>query len=298
MVQSATFSWSLHGEILSLVINAYSMHDAQANFVYTLSTRTFDDASREEVLAEAGMTLEEYNAVAGAMFEDQTFHLFSFDDYRITVPRDVIFKSGTPENVADSIPYLEKDGSLWALARIYQIAGSESNWYTVPITNHQFTEQYRAFLKDAEGYPCEIWDCADPSATYGKAALHLPLWQTTWLVKDVQAIRCEDGCEPSGLVSRAAYGNAPVYVPELQKELDGNYHIYQYRMSIPQPMIADLKDSGDYDAVVAELDRNAYFLFAIDDTHYAYLHLERNKDGEYAMLTAQGLVEGVTIVME
>ena len=300
MVQSATFSWSLHGEILSLAINAYSMYDAQANFVYTLSTRTFDDASREEVLAAAGMTEEEYNAVAGEMFEDQFFHLFlGGGDARLVYPSEVIEQSGTPENVADSVPYLEKDGSLWAYARIYQFAGSESNWYPVPISNHQFTGGYQAYRKAAEGYSCEIWDYEDPSATYGKATVCLREWSDTWSVKDVQVIRCEDGCEPSSLVSKAVYGNAPVYAPKLQEEFDGeDYHTFKFQMTVPEAMAEDLKNSGEYDTVVKELERNVYVLIAVDETHYAYLHLECNKVSEYMAQNATSLVRRPTIVFE
>jgi hypothetical protein len=302
MVQSATFSWSLHGEILSLVINAYSMHDAQANFAYTVSTRTFDDAPRAEVLAAAGMTEEEYNAVAGAMFEDQFFHLFlGGGNGQVVYPSEsseIIEKSGTPENVADSIPYLEADGSLWAYARIYQIAGSSSNWFTVPISNHQFTEGYQMYQKVTEGYSCEIRDCVESSETYGKATLYLPVWSPTWQVKDVRVIRCEDGCEPSALVSRAAYGNAPVYSPILQEEFYGNYHIYQFQMTVPEAMVEDLKNSGSYDAVVAELERNVYCLFVLDETHYAYLHLEYSEAVSYEPGSPKFLVQNTTIVLE
>ena len=148
IVQGTTFSWSLHGEILSLAITAEELYTAgEVNSVYTLSTKTYSDASGAEVLAMAGMTEEEYASIAGPMFEDQFFHLFPVKDAGLTVPHSILSKSGTPENVADSIPYLAEDGSLWALARIYQIAGSSSGWYPVPITNHQFTEEYLTYTQ-------------------------------------------------------------------------------------------------------------------------------------------------------
>jgi hypothetical protein len=247
------------------------------------------------------MTEEEYNAVAGAMFEDQFFHLFlSGGNGQVVYPSEILEKSGTPENVADSIPYLEADGSLWAYARIYQIAGSSSSWYLVPISNHQFTEGYQMYQKTAEGYPCEIRDCAEFSETYGNATLHLPWWSNIWQVKDVQILRCEDGCEPSALVSRAAYGNAPVYAPKLQEDFYGeDYRTFQFRMTIPEAMVEDLKNSGSYDTVLEELERNVYFLFAVDGNHYAYLHLECVEvDDEYGVPNATSLAKHITIEFE
>ncbi len=299
-----TFSWSIHDEILSLAVHGQdALIFREMHHAYALSTRTLRDASRAEVLAAAGMTEEEYNAVAGAMFEDQFFHLFlGGGNGQVRYPSEsseIIEKSGTPENVADSIPYLEKDGSLWAYARIYQIAGSSSSWYPVPISNHQFTEGYQMYQKVTEGYPCEIRDCVESSETYGKATLHLPLWSNIWQVKDVQVIRCEDGCEPSALVSKAAYGNAPVYAPKLQEEFYGDdYRTFRFQMTVPEAMVEDLKNSGSYDAVVEELERNVYFLLVVDKTHYAYLHLECSEADEYTAQNAIKLVKGVTIVLE
>ncbi len=148
IVKGTTFSWSLHGEILSLVVTAEELYTAgEVNSVYTLSTKTHSDAPKADVLAMAGMTEEEYASIAGPMFEDQFFHLFPVEESGLTVPDSILSKSGTPENVADSIPYLAEDGSLWALARIYQMAGSECGWYPVPISNHQFTEEYLTYAQ-------------------------------------------------------------------------------------------------------------------------------------------------------
>ena len=143
-VRGTTFSWSTHGDILSLWVTADELYGPnEVNDAYNLSTRTYGDASVSDVLAMANMTEEEYAAMAGPMFEDQFFHLFPTDTLGgLTVPDSILSKSGTPENVADSIPYLAADGSLWALARIYHMAGSEFCWYHVPISNHQFTDEY------------------------------------------------------------------------------------------------------------------------------------------------------------
>ena len=92
------------------------------------------------------MTEAEYNEIAGPCIADQFFHIFS--DSTLPIPEWIIEKNGSAENVAESVPYLAEDGSLWAFARIYQLAGSEASWQLVPISNHAFSEQYRTYMQN------------------------------------------------------------------------------------------------------------------------------------------------------
>lgn len=148
-VERAVYSWSVHGDILSLAITGAEMYaEGMGSNVYVLNCATTSDARRAEVLAQVNMTEAEYNEIAGPCIADQFFHLFPEADPNRLVGRDVIAMSGSEENVAESVPYLAEDGSLWALAKIYQIAGSEFTWQLVPISNHAFTEQYRTYMQN------------------------------------------------------------------------------------------------------------------------------------------------------
>ena len=92
------------------------------------------------------MTEEEYNKIAGPCIADQFFHVFS--ESTLPVPDWIIEKNGSAENVAESVPFLAEDGSLWAMAKIYQLAGSELNVHPVPITDHEFTDAYLSHIQN------------------------------------------------------------------------------------------------------------------------------------------------------
>ena len=145
--RGTTYSWSVHGEILSLAITAGELHfDGTINHAYVLNWPSMVDAQRAEVLAQVNMTEEEYNKIAGPCIADQFFHVFS--ESTLPVPDWIIEKNGSAENVAESIPFLAEDGSLWAMAKVYQLAGSELNIQLVPITNHEFTDAYLTYTQN------------------------------------------------------------------------------------------------------------------------------------------------------
>ncbi len=147
--RGTTYSWSVHGEILSLAITAGELHfDGTINHAYVLNWPSMVDAQRAEVLAQVNMTEEEYNEIAGPCIADQFFHVFS--ESTLPVPEWIIEKNGSAENVAESIPFLAEDGSLWAMAKVYQLAGSELSMRFVPITDHEFTDAYLTYLQNKD----------------------------------------------------------------------------------------------------------------------------------------------------
>ncbi|MBR6825598.1 MAG: M56 family metallopeptidase, partial [Oscillospiraceae bacterium] len=100
-----TYSWSVHGEILSLAIEAGELdYYGTINKAYVLNWPSMRDANRAQVLAQVNMTEEEYNKIAGPCIADQFFHVFS--ESTLPVPDWIIEKNGSAENVAESVPFL------------------------------------------------------------------------------------------------------------------------------------------------------------------------------------------------
>ncbi len=102
--------------------------------------------------------------------------------------------------------------------------------------------------------------------------------KTTYMSTDCKIILCDDGCEPEAVVSRASQGYAPAYEVVLDQEYDTkqgwNHNTKKFKMVPPQQMLEDLKKQGVYQQVMKRLERQYYYLIAIDDIHYAYMSIE------------------------
>ncbi|MBP3413568.1 MAG: M56 family metallopeptidase, partial [Oscillospiraceae bacterium] len=141
-----SYSWSVHGDILSLVIEGEEIHfDGLRNRAFVLSLSNLSHATKAEVLAQAStpMSTQEYEQLASTLFKSHFFTLFPGLDP--TFCYSIIEACGSAENVADSIPYLDEEGQLWAYARIYQVAGSSSTWRLVPMSGQVLNEEYEAY---------------------------------------------------------------------------------------------------------------------------------------------------------
>ncbi|MBR4308300.1 MAG: M56 family metallopeptidase, partial [Oscillospiraceae bacterium] len=151
-----TYSWAVNGDILSFAIQG----DETEHFGYVCLAENFflKDAtdripSMEEVLAQAKvpMTVGEYKEQAKVAFRSYFFDLFpeiteQFPDDKMV--SSVVYKCGTNANIENSKPYLDRDGNVWAMGKIYQIAGSESTINLIPISTGKVNEEYLAFAEE------------------------------------------------------------------------------------------------------------------------------------------------------
>ena len=133
---------------------------------------------------------------------------------------------------------------------------------------------------DAKIYLCSDTNHTDDTQTHGSASINLSIAQYNLELKDYQVFLCEDNCEKSALVSRASQGNAPVYNVISDGEIDGNPKALRFRMTMPESMVENLKEQGNYESVIQRLDSNYYYLIELSEKHYAYIHLARKKDAE------------------
>ena len=151
-----TYSWAVNGDILSFAIQS----DKSEYFGCLCHAWNFflnDDDSRipsmEEVLAQAKvpMTVGEYKEQAKVAFRSYFFDLFpeiteQFPDDKMV--SSVVYQCGTNANIENSKPYLDRDGNVWAMGKIYQLAGSSSNTWLIPISTGTLNEEYLAFAEE------------------------------------------------------------------------------------------------------------------------------------------------------
>jgi len=139
-------------------------------------------------------------------------------------------------------------------------------------------DNYDEFSADV--YLCDDVYRTDDTPTHGSGSIALPMTQDVLKIADYQLLLCDDGCEPSDVVSRASQGYAPVYQVVSDGELEGNYHIFRFKMVLPEQMAEDLKNQGDYEYITEQLESSYYYLLVLDANHYAYIHLARNEGAE------------------
>lgn len=132
----------------------------------------------------------------------------------------------------------------------------------------------------ADVYLCDDVYRTDDTPTHGSGTLTLSVPQNVLAVADCQLLLCNDGCDLASVVSRAAQGYAPAYEVVADGESEGNLPVFKFKMTIPEPMVEDLKNQGSYEDVTAQVERNYFYLLAAEGNCYAYLHLERAEGAE------------------
>ena len=152
-----TYSWAVNGDILSFAIQS----DKSEYFGCLCHAWNFflnDDDSRipsmEEVLAQAKIpiTKKEYIEKAKVAFRSYFFDLFpgiteQFPDDKMV--SSVVYQCGTNNNIENSTPYLDRDGNVWAMGKIYQLAGSSSNTWLIPISTGTLNKEYLTFAEES-----------------------------------------------------------------------------------------------------------------------------------------------------
>lgn len=153
----------------------------------------------------------------------------------------------------------------------------------------------------ADIYHCNDVNVTNDTKTYGSAVITLPITQDKLEISEYQIILCDDDCKQADIVSRMSQGYAPAYMVVSDGELSGKHRVFRFRMTVPEPMVEEMKNQGTYEKIVERLESNYYYLLKIDEKHYAYLHLKRKageeKDNNEAAL-ADSVLKDTEIVLK
>ncbi len=175
---SLEYSWVVNGDICTLLLQGN--RDDLEYRVYTLSYSTGEELTPEKIYTAAGYNKETFMSAAKEAIQNYFFtHLAGSD---IPISKEtcnyLAAASGGASNVALSKPYMDENGDLWIMGKIFQIAGSSYRWYPIPIEGLPLSQGYLDFLSlprteltfcpgfNLRGYSIESLPSGNPLGVY------------------------------------------------------------------------------------------------------------------------------------
>ncbi len=128
-----SYKWTLYGNILSLIIPLQFDADMVEYNVYVLDLKNDKLLTKKDLLAELNIDEADYEQDAQDTMDACFYSLYgSFkdtDDYYDVVYNETI----ASENVAEALPYIDENGTLGAVAKIYSMAGANYYYHMVTV---------------------------------------------------------------------------------------------------------------------------------------------------------------------
>ena len=173
---SASYEWAVNGDMLSLVIEVEGTMWAWTDYyIYNVSILDGTRISDENVIADAGFTMDEYytkteQALGSSywdgwnrtdeMFQDNGFCEMFNAQLKNTISR---------ENVESALPYMNRGGQLCVIAPIYSLAGADYYYHKLNLSDFVFIPDYKNGVElqthavnisqdQAYQIACDYWD--------------------------------------------------------------------------------------------------------------------------------------------
>lgn len=135
-------------------------------------------------------------------------------------------------------------------------------------------DNYDEFLKDI--YLCDDVYILDDTPTHGSGSILLPMAQDVLELNHYKLLLCDDGCDPTAVVSRAFWGYGPGWRIDKYEEHtteDGwSFPTRRYINEVPDEIKAQMISQGAPESVTEP--RDYIYLLTLDEQHYAYIHLK------------------------
>lgn len=125
------YAYATSGDVLSVAFyTMWSGNSVESYYAVNISTTTGGKLSTEEVVVEAGLTMEEYRAALKANLQAKYEELYS--------PSLVGYETCLEESLADdnlalAVPFIYADGKLYAAVPYFSPVGANGYWTWVPI---------------------------------------------------------------------------------------------------------------------------------------------------------------------
>lgn len=132
------YKWAVNGDVLSLIaVNDMTPEEGATQYlVYNLSVSTGRLLTKEEFFSAVGLSEAEYTekvkqALDGAFMDGK-------EDYVAQMGADEFFnaqraKTASVENAAECMPYINSDGQLCVVGKVYAIAGGDYYWWGINV---------------------------------------------------------------------------------------------------------------------------------------------------------------------
>lgn len=167
------YRWYASGDILSLVVETTYSFDPEAKtyMVYNLSISEGTQLSNSEVYAAAGYTEEAYLQIARDTMEADFLAPWDMENdvnfensYFVDSFNELLQKTTAPENVQQSMPYINGSGQLCIIAQIYSMAGAGSYWRDFEVNSTDESASTPSSVADC--YKAELSNYQNSSKKY------------------------------------------------------------------------------------------------------------------------------------
>ncbi|MCD8066030.1 MAG: hypothetical protein LUE15_02450 [Oscillospiraceae bacterium] len=154
--QYISYEWYVNNNILSLVIecNPYDI-DLLYFYVYNVDITGGNELTKDELISSYGMSDSDYlESVRKALYS------YSYDTYEffceyngVAMVNEQLSKTISDDNINFARPFINGDGQMCVVADIYSMAGAESYYYIVNITDYEMNANYPSLFSETQDTP-------------------------------------------------------------------------------------------------------------------------------------------------
>jgi len=159
-----SYRWSVNEDVLSLVICNDSYPDSSGGYeymVYNISITNNTLLSKDEVISNIGLSKTEYIEMVklnlGSRYwmswsrESENFDNPSFAEFFNSQLKSTISQT----NIDESYPYIDEEGNLCIIAKIYSLASADYYWHNLNLVEHSDWNDVHYDLKPDYANPAE-----------------------------------------------------------------------------------------------------------------------------------------------
>ena len=146
-----TYNWYVNKNILSLVIESHPYDYAWRDYyVYNIDIRTGREISSSELLDVYEISPDAYNKLAEQVLGSKfwTDSSWCINDQYIQYGQftEALRNTISSDNIAKAIPYINGQGELCIIAKVYSLAGAGSYWWDLNMVDYTFIPDYLEYV--------------------------------------------------------------------------------------------------------------------------------------------------------
>lgn len=144
-----SYQWSVNGDILSVVIcNLYypDFSGGEEYFIYNISISEQTEVTKEALLDSVGLTLSEYNDLAGRALYSNAYRSLSMvvenNQSGITFANEILSRTISQTNIDETRPFLDDNGCLNLIGLVYSPAGADAYYHRINLEDYEVFGDY------------------------------------------------------------------------------------------------------------------------------------------------------------
>lgn len=163
-IEYISYDWYVNNDILSLVIECdpYGV-DTREYYVYNVDITTGEELTKDEFISSYGMSESDYfESVRKALYSDNYDVYEEFCAYvGVDYVNEQLSKTISDNNVKAARPFINGNGKLCVVASIYSLAGADSYYRIVTVTDHEVNVNYPSLFGETQDTSADEETTAD-----------------------------------------------------------------------------------------------------------------------------------------